>query len=117
MEYIYRLDYKDIAQKVKKARKSAHLTQAKLAEKINISTNAVAKLESNLMMPSLQTLVNIANALNMDLNYLLRAEDTISKEEAYTDMILNGLIRNLSHKDKEFMIHVANGIKLYYGSD
>ena len=69
------------------------------------------------MMPSLQTLVNIANTLNIDINDLLKDEGTTSQEEAYTDMILNGLIHNLSHKDKEFMIYVANGIKLYYGSD
>ena len=52
MEYLYKLDYPNIAKRIKKLRKSADLTQAELAEKINISTNAVAKLENNLMAPS-----------------------------------------------------------------
>ena len=43
MEYLYKLDYPNIAKRIKKLRKSADLTQAELAEKINISTNAVAK--------------------------------------------------------------------------
>jgi transcriptional regulator with XRE-family HTH domain len=117
MEHLYRLDYKNIAKKIKAARKSANLTQAELAEKIDISTNAVAKLENNLMTPSLQTLINIANILDLDINYLLKDDQTISKEETYIDMLLNTLISNLASKDKEFMIHIINGLKLYYSSN
>ena len=117
MEYLYKLDYPNIAKRIKKLRKSADLTQAELAEKINISTNAVAKLENNLMAPSLQTLVNIANILNVDMNYLLRDEESISNEEMYIDLILDSLIQKLSCKDKEFVVHMINGMKLYYDSE
>lgn len=117
MEYLYKLDYPNIAKRIKKLRKSADLTQAELAEKINISTNAVAKLENNLMAPSLQTLVNIANILNADMNYLLRDEQSISSEEMYIDLILDSLIQKLSCKDKEFVVHMINGMKLYYDSE
>jgi len=116
MEYLYKLDYPNIAEKIKKARKSVGLTQAELAEKINISTNAVAKLENNLMAPSLQTLINIANVLNIDMNYLFRDESTTNKEDAHLDMLLDGLIHNLSPKDKKFIIHILNGMKLYHNS-
>lgn len=112
MDYKYKLDYTLIAKRIKEARKVAGLTQEQLAEKIDISTNAVAKLENNLMTASLQTLVNIANVLNIDFNYLLRDERG-SQEDASFDVFLDGLLHSLSPKDKEFIIHVIKGMKLY----
>ena len=71
MEYRYKLNYSFIAKRVKQAREAAHLTQAELAERIDISTNAVAQLETDRMHPKLQTLLNIANVLQLDINYFL----------------------------------------------
>ena len=81
MEYKYKLDYRFIARRVKQAREAANLTQSELAERIDISTNAVAQLETDRMHPKLQTLLNIANVLQLDINYFLcsRAEDTNSE--------------------------------------
>lgn len=113
MEYKYKLDYQAIAKRVKAARKAAQMTQAELAEKIDISTNAVAKLEANLMKVSLQTLVNIANVLDVDVNYLLTDNTSIDGNTTNTDMFLESLIRNLSMRDKTFIVHVINGLKVY----
>ena len=113
MEYRYKLDYKIISKRIKIARKSSKLTQAELAEKINISTNAVAKLENNLTTASAQTLINIANVLNIDINYLLLNESKINEEKTNVDIFLESLICELSKKDKEFVIHVINGLKIH----
>ena len=40
-----------------------------------ISTNAMGKLEVNLMTTSLKTLINIANVLDLDMNYLLCGDE------------------------------------------
>lgn len=117
MDYRYSIDYEKIAARIKTARKSAGLTQAELAEKINISTNAVAKLENNLMTTSLQTLISIANVLEIDINYLLSDEQEKKEEEDSLDLFLNSLLRSLSPTDKNFMIHVINGLRLYYPHD
>ena len=117
MEYRYKLDYQNIAKRIKEARKLANLTQAELAEKIDISTNAVAKLENNLMTASLQTLLNIANVLNIDINYLLIDEEQAGDGETSLDAFLDSLIHSLSQKDKEFIIHIVNGLKLYNTPD
>jgi len=102
-----------MSKKIKDARKNANLTQAELAEKINISANAVAKLETNLMTASLQTLINIVNVLNIDINYLLLNENGESCEETSRDVFLNSLISSLSQKDKDLIIHIINGLKIY----
>lgn len=117
MDYKYKLDYQAIAKKIKETRKRANMTQAELAERINISTNAVAKLENNLMAASLQTLVNIANELSIDINYLLLDEGKADIEQTSTDVFLDSLFSKLSQKDKEFIIHTINGLKIYKNGD
>jgi transcriptional regulator with XRE-family HTH domain len=116
MDYQYKVDYPLIARRIKMARKRAGLTQEQLAEKIDISTNAVAKLENHLMTASLQTLVNIANVLHVDINEFLRKETDV-EEISSQDAFLNSLISGLTPKDKDFIIHVINGLKLYHVSD
>lgn len=113
MDYKYRLDHQKIAGEIKRARRLANLTQAELAEKIDISANAVAKLESNLMTASLQTLISIANVLHMDLNRLFSVEYDANEEDSL-DAFLGSLIHSLPSEDKEFMIHIINGLKLYH---
>ena len=113
MDYKYKVDYPMIARRIKAARKQAGLTQEQLAEQIDISTNAVAKLENNLMTASLQTLVNIANVLGVGMDYLLCQRCPASQENSI-DAFLDGLIDGLSQRDKEFLTHVINGLKLYH---
>lgn len=110
MDYRYKVDYPLIARRIKAARKYAGLTQEQLAEQIDISTNAVAKLENNLMTASFQTLVNIANVLHMDINDLL-CEERPAEETHSQDVFLDGLIRSLSPDEKAFIIHVISGMK------
>jgi len=109
MEQRYKLDYTHIAQHVKKARRAAQLTQAELAEKVEISTNAVGKLETNLMFPSLQTLINIANVLNLDMNVLLASESS----DSLSDIPLEELVTHLSPREKTFLVHIIRGLNSY----
>ena len=113
MDCQYKLDYKIISKRIKNARKHANLTQAELAEKINISTNSIAKLETNLTTASLQTVINIANALNIDVNYLLLDEKAENQEGTGRDIFFDSLISRLSQKDKDLIIHIINGLKTY----
>ena len=59
----------NIAKMIVNARKDAKLSQAKLAELIGTTQSVIARAESgnSAFIPSLETLVKIANALNMKL--------------------------------------------------
>jgi len=117
MEYRYKLDYPLIAKRVKEAREAAHFTQAQLAERIDISTNAIAQLETERMRPKLQTLLNIANVFQLDVNYFLNDGMKEREDEGdETDRLLNGRIHELSTKEKAFLIHVIDGLKTYNSS-
>lgn len=117
MDYTYKLDYPFIARRVKEAREAAHLTQAELAEKIDISTNALAKLETGRMKTSLWTLVKISNTLHLDINYFLWDNSKQAEEIDELDLALNSRLYGLSAEDKTFLIHVMDGLRLYHGEE
>ena len=79
---------------------------------VGISTNAMGKLEVNLMTTSLKTLINIANVLDLDMNYLLCGD-----EEKALDPLIDRMLQNLSGRDKEFIVHTILGLKKYYPGD
>lgn len=107
MEHSYKVDFAQVAKRVKAARKAAGLTQEQLAEKVDISTNAIAKLESNLMATSLQTLVSIANVLRVDLNYFLCGEIQSG------DALFDAMIRDLTPRERDFIACVIRDLKKY----
>lgn len=61
-------DKEYIAKKIKEYRKKKGLTQAELAEKINIGTKQISRIEIAEFYPSLNTFFKIVETLDMDLN-------------------------------------------------
>ncbi|WP_058532891.1 helix-turn-helix domain-containing protein [Legionella saoudiensis] len=65
----------NIAVMIANARKERHMTQSELAKKIGSKQSVVSRLESgsSSFIPSLETLVKVADALNMRLTLQLQA--------------------------------------------
>lgn len=61
-----------IGDKIKECRNKHNLTQEKLAEMVGITRNYLSDLENNRYLPSTKTLIKLANALDMDLNFLAK---------------------------------------------
>lgn len=66
-----KIDYNNFGLEIKKKRKEHNLSQAELAEKINKSTQHISKMERGLAKASLQTIVDVANALDVGIDELL----------------------------------------------
>lgn len=62
--------YKQIGNNIKKVRKSKNLTQEQLAVLIGKGLNFVGKIEVGFSHPSLNTIIDIAKALDIDLKDL-----------------------------------------------
>ena len=60
-----------IGQRIKSAREALGYTQEKFAEKIDRSVQYVSDLERGKVGPSIQTLINICNALYVTTDYIL----------------------------------------------
>lgn len=65
----------NIAIMIANARKERHMTQSELAKKIGSKQSVVSRLESgsSSFIPSLETLVKVADALDMRLTLQLRS--------------------------------------------
>ena len=64
-----------LGKRIAELRAKRNLTQDKLAELTNYSTNHIAKLESARTNPSFELIVKIAKALNVEINELFYYEE------------------------------------------
>ena len=71
---MYENFYHKLGQNIKKYREQKALTQQQLADKINKSLNFVGKVEVAYSKPSLNTLIDISNALGTDVSELTKVD-------------------------------------------
>ena len=60
-----------LGEKIKNSRKAAGLTQEQLAEKLNVSRQAITKWESDKGIPDISNIKMLAKTLNVSIDYLL----------------------------------------------
>jgi transcriptional regulator with XRE-family HTH domain len=104
----YSLDYKILAERIKQARQERGYSQSKLAELVGVSTNTIGKLEINYTTVSLNTILNIANALEVDVNYFF--SDTVMNTKKSTDLLIDSLLEDFTEKDKQLLIQLIKAI-------
>ena len=75
----------DFASTISTLRRSMHLSQEKFGELVNVSQRTVAAWESGDRLPSIAVLDDLADRLNVTVDYLLGRETGIKKQPAITD--------------------------------
>ncbi|MCL1878327.1 MAG: helix-turn-helix domain-containing protein [Defluviitaleaceae bacterium] len=111
MDKRYTLDYAVLAERIKLARLGKGYSQSKLAELVGVSTNTIGKLEINYTTVSLKTILNIANVLEVDVNYLVC--DSPSTRKQANDLFIESLLQDFTDKDKEFIIQIISAVRAY----
>ena len=66
-----RYDLKECGKRIQQFRKERGLTQEQLAEKLNVSQNTIAKIESGLRRPSIDFLLELSEFFGVSTNYLV----------------------------------------------
>lgn len=64
--------YIKLGKNIKKRRKELHLTQQQLADRLNLSLNFMGKIEVAFSKPSLDTLIDIAQKLEISVSDLTK---------------------------------------------
>ena len=64
--------YTLLGENIKQRRNALHLTQQQLADKLNLSLNFIGKIEVAFSKPSLDTLIDIASALEISVSDLCK---------------------------------------------
>lgn len=101
------MDLYCLGNRIRKTRMSCGITQEKLAEMVDISTNFMSLIENGRNM-SVETLVKIADALGVTVDYLLC--DTM---EVQSDKIMTQIAQNLSTLSDDEKLFFLNVIKQY----
>ena len=95
------IDYVALGQKIRSERQKHNLSQDKLAELCNISTAFLGHIERGSRKMSLETLVTLANALNISIDYLLL--DDLTESNAILSAITSQIANAPADKEKQFM--------------
>lgn len=95
------LNYKKIGLFLSNERKKSKLTQKQLAEKLNISFQAVSRWEKGLSAPSLDILNNLSQIFNVSIDEILKGErysTRFSYEKAGVDVMKMDIINKKAEK-------------------
>ncbi|MCI5903411.1 MAG: helix-turn-helix domain-containing protein [Blautia sp.] len=84
------VDFKRISKKLKELRISKGLTQEYVANMADVNTSHISNIENNRVKVSLNTLVQICNALDTTVDYVL-SDEYLNSSSALDQNILNEL--------------------------
>ena len=92
------MDQKAIGKRIKSAREKKGLTQEQLAEQVNLSPMHISVIEHGNKLPRLETLINIANVLDVSADILL--QDVVNNQIKLHTSEASNLIAQLSREDQ-----------------
>lgn len=102
------VDYKAIGRRISKHRKNISMTQAVLAEKLEVSESFISQVERGNAKVSLPRLYQIAEMLNIDIALLVSNIGSIENGTAVSE--IDEIIKGWSDKDKELLIDILTCI-------
>ncbi len=103
------VDFTIIGIRVKEYRIHNRMSQADLAERIDMSVTYISHIETAKKRASLEALVRIANALSVTVDYLLSGNQTNDSAEYRTD--LTRLIDGCTSYEKRIIYEIAAATK------
>lgn len=89
------VDYMLFSEQISALRKQANMTQENLAEKCDVSRQAVAKWESGESIPDVYKMSQIANIFNVSLETLVWGDDKSDTEESIAKSIYLLFVDNM----------------------
>lgn len=92
------MDQKAIGKRIKSAREKKGLTQEQLAEQVNLSPMHISVIERGNKLPRLETLINIANVLDVSADTLL--QDVVNNQIKLHTSEASNLMAQLSREDQ-----------------
>ena len=97
-------DVKDVGRRIYETRKAAGLTLTELGNKVGVNNSTIKRYEDGqFQRVSMDSLVKVANALNVDVTYLLGMESTAPaitpKDERDITKDLDSIMDKLSNSD------------------
>ncbi len=100
------MDLKSVGVNIKKYRLEKNLSQEQLAEMTDLSPNYISMIERADKTPSLTTLINIANALNVTTDMILY--DVLNERYQIKSSLVFDKVSKLSEEEQNRIYNVIN---------
>ena len=98
------MNYELLGRNIRKQRKEKKYTLEQLAEKLDVSTTFIGQIERAKGIPSLETLVKIANVLEISADSLLFGDLDAKSGNSYFIKRIAELTETFTQKDKELLL-------------
>ena len=105
------MDFITLGKRVKKYRKQAKMTQANLAESLDVSISYVSQVERGIIKVSLSRLKQIAECTGTPIQFFVT--DLNKRDETYLVPELVDAFRVMSPAQKKFALEVMENITNY----
>lgn len=109
------MDYKRLGKRIREERQRLNLTQAQLAEDIDISDTYMGAIERGERSLTLDTLVRLVNRLGVTVDYLLA--DSVSDNDSNIMEQFKQIIDRQPLERKQMAINVLRTIFSYFEKD
>ena len=107
------MDYTLLGQRIKEERIKLNLTQAELAEDINISDTYMSQIETGKRSLTLDTLVILVNRLGVSIDYIMKDFVKETDENSYNQ--IRQIIDSQSNENKQLAIDLLKTIFAHIG--
>lgn len=111
------MDMIKIGSRIREERKKRNFTIAELSERVGISSNFLGNIERGVDIPSVETLINIANALFVGVDTLLQGSlevnNTGDNSVDFESMEISKEIRSMSKMQKQCVLSCIKALKTY----
>jgi len=104
--------YRQLGNKIKELRKKRGLTQEELAWKSAISLNFLGQIERGQKKPSIETLRNISDTLEINPSSFFEEISYIPPEEDLLVKKIRSLLRESSEEEKKIIYRIVKSIIL-----
>ena len=109
------MDYKRLGQRIREERLRLHLTQAELAEAIDISDTYMGAIERGERSLTLDTLVRLVNRLGVTVDYMLA--DSVSDNDSNIMEQFKQIMDGQPLERKQMAINVLRTIFTYFDQE
>lgn len=102
------LDFAFIGKRIREVRSSKQLTQEYIAETAGVNVSHISNIELNKVKVSLTLLVQICNALDVSVDYLLENEYHCPNSALETELL--NAIKDLSNEQQKTLLRIAKAL-------
>jgi len=102
------MDFMKMGKRIKEERVKNKITQEHLAEMAGLSSHHISHIETGTTKPSIESLINICNSLNVTPDYVLF--DSIYNSKEYLKDELATLLKGASTENIQLIIRLAKAV-------